>query len=76
MTEKKAKKELSFAAALQELEALADSLESEAADIDEGVKKFERGLALIADLKKRLQHTEAVIKEVKAKYRDVLSDET
>ncbi len=75
MTDKK-KKELSFSAALQELEALADSLEADSADIDEGVKKFERGLALIAELKKRLQHTEVVIKEVKAKYRDVLSDET
>lgn len=76
MTEKKKKTELSFEAAMRELEALADSLESETADIDEGVKKFERGLALIADLKKRLQQTEVVIKEVKAKYRDVLSDET
>ncbi len=76
MTEKKKKNELSFDAAMRELEALADSLESDTADIDEGGKKFERGLALIAELKKRLQQTETVIKEVKAKYRDVLSDET
>ncbi len=75
MTDKK-KKELSFAAAMSELEALAESLESDTADLDEGVKKFERGLELIADLKKRLQRTEAVIRDIKTRYRDVLSDET
>lgn len=76
MTEKKTKKELSFAQAMRELEMLAESLESETGDIDEGVKKFERGLALIADLKQRLQKTEVTIRELKTRYRDVLSDES
>lgn len=74
MTDKK-KKEISFTEAMTELETLAESLESETVDIDEGVKKFERGLELIADLKKRLQRTEASIRDIKTRYRDVLQDE-
>ena len=75
MTDKKKRNELTFAAAMRELELLAESLESDTADIDEGVKKFERGLELITDLKKRLQKTESVIKDIKTRYRDVLTDE-
>ena len=75
MIEKKKKSGLSFEAAMRELEALAESLESDTADIDEGVKKFERGLELITDLKARLQKTETVIKDIKTRYRDVLADE-
>jgi exodeoxyribonuclease VII small subunit len=70
----KPKKELSFEAALRELDQIADTLEKTDQDIEASVLKFERGLELIRFLKSRLAKTDLTIKELKTKYRDVFSE--
>jgi exodeoxyribonuclease VII small subunit len=71
----KPKKELTFEAALSELDDIAATLEKNDQDIDGSVAKFERGLELIRFLKSRLAKTDLTIKELKTKYRDVFSDD-
>jgi exodeoxyribonuclease VII small subunit len=70
----KPKKELTFEAALRELDEIAEALEKNEQDIDSSVAHFERGLELIRFLKSRLAKTDLTIKELKTKYRDVFSD--
>lgn len=60
------KKELSFAEAFGELEGITGWFDSqESVDLDEGLKKFERGLALASSLKKKLSEVENRIEEIK-----------
>ena len=58
-----AKKQSSFAKQLQELEAITAWFEGEAIDLEEGLEKFERGMVLAKELRKRLE--EAAVKIVK-----------
>mgnify|MGYP001588888329 CR=1 FL=1 len=63
------KKAFHFAEAFQELEELTQWFDSQAqVDLDEGLKKFERGLALAAELKKKLQDVEQKVQEIKEKF--------
>ncbi|TAK03897.1 exodeoxyribonuclease VII small subunit [Patescibacteria group bacterium] len=66
-----AKKAVNFAKAFQELEAITEWFERDEADLDEGLKKFERGLELAAACKEKLSEVENKVREIKAKYESV-----
>ncbi len=51
-----------------ELEEIISWFEQGENDLDEGLKRFERGLALAAICKKRLSETENKVIELKKKY--------
>lgn len=72
---KEKKKALTIEAALRELEQITETLDDEAVDIAGGLQKFERGLELLRDIKGQLQQTELTIRELKAKYKDVFTEE-
>lgn len=64
-----AKKKQSFAKMFEELEEITKWFDSEEQiDLDLGLKKFERGLALANDLKKRLADVENSVEEIKKKF--------
>jgi len=68
MTTKKTTK-INFAEAFEELEQITAWFESEAhTDLDEGLKKFERGLVLASMLKSRLGEVEQKVQEIKKQY--------
>lgn len=53
---------------LEQLDEISEFFEQEEFDIDEGIKKFEEGLALSQEIKEQLESYELKIKEIKAKY--------
>lgn len=63
------KKELNFSEAFKELEEITSWFDSEEQlDLDSGLKKFERGLELAEDLKKKLAEVENKVEEIKEKF--------
>lgn len=63
------KKDFNFAEAFVELEQITRWFDSqESIDLDEGLKKFERGLTLADALKKKLSEVENKVEEIKAKF--------
>jgi len=64
------KKQPSFAKAFTELESITEWFEGDEIDLDEGLKKFERGLELAAMCKKSLSEVENKITELKSKYKN------
>lgn len=58
----------SFAKAFEELETVTHWFETGEMDLDEGLKKFERGLELAAFCKERLAQAENKMKEIKVKF--------
>jgi exodeoxyribonuclease VII small subunit len=63
------KKTFSFAQSFQELEEITSWFDSqENADLDQGLKKFERGLELASQLKKKLSEVENKVEEIKKKF--------
>lgn len=58
----------SFAKAFEELEEITHWFESGDADLDEGLKKFERGLELSKLCQEKLAEVENKVKEIKAKF--------
>ena len=71
MTAKKTKS--SFADAFRELEEITQWFEQGDVDLDEGLKKFERGLELAKLCKEKLSAVENKVKEIKVKF-DVEDD--
>ena len=67
------KKQPSFAEAFAELEELTEWFETEEVDLDEGLKKFERGLELAQVCKKKLSEVENKVTTLKKKF-DSLDD--
>ena len=61
-------KKLSFAKSFEELEKIAAWFESEEVDVEEGLKKFEEGLALAQACKERLAAIENRVVEIKKKF--------
>ncbi len=61
-------KKISFADAFQELEAITEWFETQNVDLDEGVKKFERGLELAKMLKEKLASVENTVVTLKKKF--------
>ena len=63
-----AKKQPTFKAAFEELEAIAEKFEEQDIDLESGLKDFERGLELAAVCKKHLSSLEVKVKEIQAKF--------
>ena len=66
-----AKKELTFAEAFAELEKLTEWFETEDVDLDDGIKKFERGLELAQVCKKKLAEVENKVTTLKKKFENL-----
>ena len=63
------KKSFNFAKSFQELEQITEWFDGEEnIDLDEGLKKFERGLELSSELKKKLAEVENQVEEIKIKF--------
>ncbi|MFC1787850.1 exodeoxyribonuclease VII small subunit [Patescibacteria group bacterium] len=63
-----AKKKTDFSKAFAELEEITEWFEGEEVDLDEGLKKFERGLELAKLCQEKLSEVENKVREVKGKY--------
>ena len=60
---------IDFAKSFQELEQITEWFDSEEqVDLDKGLKKFERGLELADELKKKLVEVENKVEEIKTKF--------
>ena len=59
---------IDFSAGLKELEEITNWFESENADLDQGLAKFERGLELIAGLRQQLKTAENRVEQIKQKF--------
>ena len=63
------KKDIDFSKGFQELEEITRWFDAqEALDLDAGLKKFERGLELASELKKKLTEVENKVEEIKQKF--------
>lgn len=62
------KSDQNFQQAFSELEALVQEFEKGELDLDESLKKFERGLELAVLCKERLAVIENKVKDIKAKF--------
>lgn len=59
------KKQIKFKDAFERLEQIVSSLESREVDVEDAVKKYAEGLALVNICKAKLEEAENKIKEVK-----------
>lgn len=64
----KENKKINFAQLFKELEEITAWFEREEVDLEEGLKKFERGLELAKVLKDHLKKVENKVNEIKAKF--------
>ena len=55
--------------AFKELEQITEWFEGENADLDEGLKKYERAMELAESLRKQLETAENKINEIQKKYK-------
>ncbi len=62
------KKDFSFKKAFEELRKITAEFEAGEIDLEEGLKKFERGLELARLCRERLKETENKIIEIKKKF--------
>lgn len=65
---KTAPKNVDVAKGFEELDQIAAWFEKGDGDLDVGLKKFERAMALAAALKTRLDEAENVIREIKKRF--------
>lgn len=70
MARKKPIKKINFADSFAELTKITEEFENEEVDLDEGLKKFERGLELAAELKKKLNEAENKVGVIRDKFLD------
>ncbi len=63
-----AKTKINFQKAFEELEMIMEWFERGETDLDEGLKKFERGLELASVCKEKLSEIENKVVEIKGKY--------
>ena len=68
MPPKKDSKDIDIAKGFQELEQISAWFERGEANIDQGLEKFERAMAIADVLKKRLAQAENRVKEIKKKF--------
>ena len=59
---------MKFGEAFKELEKIVEEFESGEIDLDEGLKKFERGLALVRLCKNHLKMVENKVVQIKKKF--------
>lgn len=64
-----------FGKSYKELEDIIEWFEREDVDLDEGLKKFERGLQLAKACKSRLKDVENKVSDIKAKFGDLEESE-
>lgn len=64
-----------FSADFKELEDIVRWFESNEVDLEEGLKKFERGLELAKKCRARLKDVENKVTQIKAKFSAVADDE-
>ena len=64
-----------FEEALKEINQIADDFERKDIALEEGLKKFERGLMLAEKCKSRLKEVENKIEEIKVKFKDAIKEE-
>lgn len=57
-----------FTKAYQEIEEINEWFQSEEIDLDEALRKYERGMELINKCKERLKEAENKFEEIKKKY--------
>jgi len=62
------KKQQNFATSFKELEEITRWFETGEMDLDQGLKKFERGLELAKLCKEKLAEVENKVKEIKVKF--------
>lgn len=62
------KPEINFTKAFEELEGITQWFERDGADLDEGLKKFERGLELAKLCKEKLSEVENKVETIKRKF--------
>lgn len=65
MSARTVKKAPSFEEELQKLETMADQMEQSQLPLEELMKLYEQGVALTAELKKRLEGMQATLKEIR-----------
>jgi exodeoxyribonuclease VII small subunit len=63
-----AQKKLTFANAFEELEHITEWFERDDVDLEEGLKKFERGMVLASDLRKRLLEADVKIRTIEERF--------
>ena len=63
--------QFSFADAFKELEGIVEWFETQEVDLEEGLKKFERGLDLARRCRTRLKEVENKVTQIKAKFAEV-----
>jgi exodeoxyribonuclease VII small subunit len=67
--------QINFEKLLKELEEIAEDFESGNLSLEEGLKKFERGLFLAAQAKKRLKEIKNKVELIKKKFAEDFSEE-
>jgi exodeoxyribonuclease VII small subunit len=67
MTKNKPASNFKYSEALKELEEITSYLESSEADLDEAIKKFERGSELASQIEEHLKNAENTIKTIRSK---------
>lgn len=70
MSTKKKPTSVSFTKAFEELEQITQWFESDGMDVDEAIKKFEKGLTLAKLCKEKLSEVENKVKEIKKKFEE------
>lgn len=70
------KKSLAFAEQFAELEEITRWFERGEVDVDEGLKKYERGLALATLCRNRLKEIENTVVSLKKQYEDRDAEES
>jgi len=63
------KKNFNFSKSYKELEKIAEEFETEDISLEDGLKKFEKGLSLAKDCKEYLKKVENKIIEIKKKHK-------
>jgi exodeoxyribonuclease VII small subunit len=61
-------KKFNFSKAYEEIEKINEWFKGENIDLDEALKKYERGMELISKCKQRLQEVENKFQEIKNKF--------
>ncbi len=67
--------ELSFREAMGELEGIVNALEGNALELEESLARYERGIALLASLQKRLTDAEQKVDVLMGELSGTLDDE-
>jgi len=63
-----------FASAFKELEGIVEWFEDAEVDLEEGLTRFERGLELADQCRRRLKEVENKVTKIKAKFSDLAEE--